>query len=148
MPDAATFAAKPDISLAQIRHALASGIPMGFILTDVGYGDETSFRDGITELRLLYAVGIRPATTGWAPVAPSSTGCGEGIGNGIAAYGFLMAERFSQDRAKKTPLDQKRLPSPKLTSLAAAGRTNVTCLTRLRRCDRRQASAVSMLLGG
>jgi SRSO17 transposase len=67
VPDDATFATKPEIALAQIRHALASGIPMGVVLADAGYGDETGFRDGITALGLLYAVGIRPATTVWAP---------------------------------------------------------------------------------
>jgi len=34
---------------------------------DAGYGDETAFREGITELGLLYAVGIRPGTSVWAP---------------------------------------------------------------------------------
>lgn len=29
------------------------------------YGDETAFRDGITVLGLLYAVGVRPGTTVW-----------------------------------------------------------------------------------
>ena len=44
---------------------------MGVVLTDAGYGDDTDFRDGLTELGLLYSVGIRPATTVWAPgVAP------------------------------------------------------------------------------
>jgi SRSO17 transposase len=40
---------------------------MGVVLADAGYGDETAFRDGITELGMPYAVGIRPATTVWAP---------------------------------------------------------------------------------
>jgi SRSO17 transposase len=37
------------------------------VLADAGYGDETAFRHGITELGLLYAAGIRPGTTVWAP---------------------------------------------------------------------------------
>ncbi len=40
---------------------------MGVVLADAGYGDEIAFRDGITELGMIYAVGIRPATTVWAP---------------------------------------------------------------------------------
>jgi SRSO17 transposase len=40
----------------------------------------------------------------------------------IAAYAFLVTERLRQDSSKKTALDQKRLPYPKVTSLAAAGR--------------------------
>ena len=37
------------------------------MLADAGYGDETAFRDGITALGMLYAAGIRPGTTVWAP---------------------------------------------------------------------------------
>lgn len=67
VPDDVRFATKPEIALEQIRQALASGVPMGVVLADAGYGDETHFRDGITELGMLYAQGIRPATTVWAP---------------------------------------------------------------------------------
>ena len=67
VPDGVTFATKPEIALAQMHEALASGVPMGVVLADAGYGDETAFRDGITELGMLYAVGIRPGTTVWAP---------------------------------------------------------------------------------
>ena len=62
-----TFATKPEIALAQIRQAIDQGVPMGVVLADAGYGDETAFRDGITALGMLYAVGIRPGTTVWAP---------------------------------------------------------------------------------
>jgi SRSO17 transposase len=61
------FATKPEIALAQIRQALAQGVPMGVVLADAAYGDETAFRDGITAMGLPYAVGIRPGTTVWAP---------------------------------------------------------------------------------
>jgi len=67
VPENVAFATKPEIALAQLREAIASGVPTGVVLADAGYGDETAFRDGITELGLLYAVGIRPATTVWAP---------------------------------------------------------------------------------
>ena len=40
--------------------------PLGVVLADAGYGDETAFRGGITGLGILYATGIRPATTVWA----------------------------------------------------------------------------------
>jgi SRSO17 transposase len=66
VPDDIVFATKPDIALAQMRQAIAAGVPMGVVLADAGYGDETAFRDGITELGMLYAVGIRPGTTVWA----------------------------------------------------------------------------------
>ena len=65
-PETQAFATKPEIALAQMRQAVAAGVPMGVVLADAGYGNETAFRDGITALGLLYAVGIRPATTVWA----------------------------------------------------------------------------------
>lgn len=67
VPADIAFATKPEIALAQMRQAIAAGVPMGIVLADAGYGDETAFRDGITQLGLRYAVGIRPATTVWAP---------------------------------------------------------------------------------
>lgn len=67
VPEEIAFATKPEIALEQLRGALKSGTPPGVVLADAGYGDDTSFRDGITELGMLYAVGIRPATTVWAP---------------------------------------------------------------------------------
>lgn len=67
VPAEVTFKTKPDLALAQIREAIAAGVPKGVVLADAGYGDETAFRDGITELGMLYSVGIRPATTVWAP---------------------------------------------------------------------------------
>lgn len=67
VPQDKTFVSKPDIALGQMRQAIADGVRRGVVLADAGYGDETAFRDGITELGMLYAVGIRPATTVWAP---------------------------------------------------------------------------------
>lgn len=67
VPEEIAFATKPAIALEQMREALASGTQPGVVLADAGYGDDTSFRDGITELGMLYVVGIRPATTVWAP---------------------------------------------------------------------------------
>jgi len=67
VPEDVTFATKPEIALAQIRQAIGQGVPMGVVLADAGYGDETAFRNGITALGMLYAVGIRPGTTVWAP---------------------------------------------------------------------------------
>jgi SRSO17 transposase len=67
VPRTQAFATKPEIALTQIRQAIDRGVPMGVVLADAGYGDETAFRDGITALGMLYAVGIRPGTTVWAP---------------------------------------------------------------------------------
>ena len=82
VPADMAFATKPEIALVQMRQAIAAGVPMGVVLADAGYGDETAFRDGITEMGMLYAVGIRPATTVWAPGAaplPPKAWSGRGI---------------------------------------------------------------------
>lgn len=67
VPDGQVFATKPQIALEQLRAAVDDGVPPGVVLADAGYGDETAFRDGMTEMGLLYSVGIRPGTTAWAP---------------------------------------------------------------------------------
>ena len=67
VPKYIAFATKPEIALTQIHQAIDQGVPMGVVLADAGYGDETAFRDGITAWGMLYAVGIRPGTTVWAP---------------------------------------------------------------------------------
>jgi hypothetical protein len=53
----------------------------------------------------------------------------------IAAYAFLVTERLRQDSSKKTALDQKRLPYPKLHPSRQPDGYSATCLTRFRRCD-------------
>ncbi|MFV8668312.1 IS701-like element ISRso17 family transposase, partial [Ralstonia pseudosolanacearum] len=67
VPDDIVFATKPEIALAQVREAIAAGVPAGVVLADAAYGDETGFRENLTELGLLYAVGIRSTTTVWPP---------------------------------------------------------------------------------
>lgn len=67
VPQEIAFVTKPDMALEQIRQAVAAGIRPGVVLADAAYGDETAFRAGLTELGLLYAVGIRPGTSVWAP---------------------------------------------------------------------------------
>src|SRR5215470_6972350 len=37
------------------------------VLADAGYGNDTAFRDGITELGLLYAVGVQSSVSVWLP---------------------------------------------------------------------------------
>jgi SRSO17 transposase len=67
VPAEVTFATKPQISLQQIRQAKQAGVPGDVVAADAGYGDDTGYRDGITELGLLYVVGIKPQTSVWAP---------------------------------------------------------------------------------
>jgi SRSO17 transposase len=67
VPEAMPFATKPEIALSLIRNALEKGVPLGTVLTDAGYGNDTSFRDGLTCLGMPYVVGIQPKTGVWGP---------------------------------------------------------------------------------
>jgi SRSO17 transposase len=71
VPDDVTFQTKPDIALTQIRAALEAGVPPAVVLADAGYGVDTDFRDGLTDLGLRYVVGIQSSASLWPPgVAP------------------------------------------------------------------------------
>jgi SRSO17 transposase len=63
IPDDIVFQTKPQIALDQLRAAVGAEIDTGFVLADAGYGNDTDFRDGITQLGLLHAVGIQSPTT-------------------------------------------------------------------------------------
>jgi SRSO17 transposase len=65
IPEEITFQTKPAIALAQIRQAVEQGIPLAPVLADSAYGNETRFREGITELGLRYAVGVHENMTVW-----------------------------------------------------------------------------------
>ena len=67
VPADTAFATKPQISLTQISQAKQAGLPGDVVAADAGYGDDTDYRQGITELGLRYVVGIKPLTTVWAP---------------------------------------------------------------------------------
>jgi SRSO17 transposase len=67
VPDTITFETKTAIALGQLRQALAAGVPVGILLGDAGYGDETAFRVGVADLGLRYVLGVRSGTTVWAP---------------------------------------------------------------------------------
>jgi SRSO17 transposase len=67
VPDEIGFQTKPAIALEQMRRALEQGVPAAPLLTDSAYGNDTRFREGVTELGLLYAVGVRETTTVWRP---------------------------------------------------------------------------------
>jgi SRSO17 transposase len=49
--------------LDQLRAVHAAGIEAEMGLADAGYGTDTDFRDGITEIGLPYTVGIKSSTT-------------------------------------------------------------------------------------
>ena len=67
VPEEINFQTKPEISLEQIRAALDRGIPKAPVLGDAGYGNDTKFRDGISDLDLLYILGIQSSVSVWPP---------------------------------------------------------------------------------
>ena len=67
VPNDVVFSTKPQIALDQIRTAIVAGVPGAPVLADAGYGVDTDFRDGISELGLHYVVGIQSSTTIWPP---------------------------------------------------------------------------------
>mgnify|MGYP000868863792 CR=1 FL=1 len=81
VPDDIEFQTKPKIALDQIARAIADGVPKGIALADAGYGNDTAFRTGLTQLGLDYAVGVQGSTAVWAPGTaplPKKTWSGKG----------------------------------------------------------------------
>jgi SRSO17 transposase len=60
VPESITFELKGNIALAQIDAALADGVRFGIVLADAGYGSSASFRAGLTQRGLQWAVGVQP----------------------------------------------------------------------------------------
>ncbi|HEV2715187.1 MAG TPA: IS701 family transposase [Terriglobales bacterium] len=67
VPPEIRFQTKPEIALQQLRAAVDRELPHAPVLADAAYGNDTRFRDGITDLGLLYAVGIQSSVSAWAP---------------------------------------------------------------------------------
>ena len=67
VPEEVSFETKTAIALGQLRQALADGVPMGIVLGDPAYGDETAFRVGVAALGLRYVLGVRSGTSVWPP---------------------------------------------------------------------------------
>jgi SRSO17 transposase len=67
VPENVIFRTKPEIALAQIRAALEAGVSRSVVLADAGYGNDTSFRTGLTEIGLTYVVGVQSSIRLWSP---------------------------------------------------------------------------------
>jgi SRSO17 transposase len=65
VPSEIRFQTKPEIALQQMRTAVDREIPRGPVLADAAYGNDTKFRGGITELGLLYVLGIQSSVSVW-----------------------------------------------------------------------------------
>jgi SRSO17 transposase len=67
VPEEVEFQTKPEIALDQICAAVAANMDHGVVLADAAYGINTEFRHGVTELGLLYVVGVQSSMTVWEP---------------------------------------------------------------------------------
>src|SRR6516165_5070110 len=67
IPPEISFQTKPEIAFEQIRAGVDRKLPQAPVLTDAAYGNDTAFREGITALGLLYAVGIQSSASVWPP---------------------------------------------------------------------------------
>jgi SRSO17 transposase len=65
VPTQVKFQTKPEIALDQLRAAKAAGVPIGCVLADAGYGNETAWREALSTMELEYCVGIQSVTTVW-----------------------------------------------------------------------------------
>jgi SRSO17 transposase len=74
VPQNLKFQTKPQIALEQICAAKAAGVPIGIVLADAGYGNETAWREALEGMELEYCVGVQSVTTVWVagtgPVSP------------------------------------------------------------------------------
>jgi len=67
VPEEVVFATKPQIALGQIEAALGAGVAPGVVLADAAYGNDSGFRDQLTDWKLSYVVGVQSSTTVWPP---------------------------------------------------------------------------------
>ena len=67
VPDEVRFATKTEIALSQLRTLLAQGAPRHCVLADAGYGVDNGFRQALSDMGLLYAVGVTSAVAVWPP---------------------------------------------------------------------------------
>jgi SRSO17 transposase len=67
VPEDLRFSTKTQIALGQLRDLLAEGAPRHCVLADAGYGLDTAFRQALSDLGLLYAVGVTSAVVVWPP---------------------------------------------------------------------------------
>lgn len=67
VPDEVRFATKTQIALGQLRTLLDEGAPRHCVLADAGYGVDNAFRQSLSDMGLLYAVGVTSAIVVWPP---------------------------------------------------------------------------------
>ncbi len=81
IPQEIRFTTKPVIALQQIRKAVEENVTTAPVLTDAAYGNDSQFREELTELGLEYVVGVQKSTTVWrAGKAPLPAKRWKGVG--------------------------------------------------------------------
>jgi len=65
IPMTATFKTKPELALEMLRRARDSKVPGSIVLADAAYGGSSAFRNGVRELGLDFAVGIKKSSRVW-----------------------------------------------------------------------------------
>ena len=66
IPQEITLATKPAIALRQIQKAVEEEVTVAPVLADAAYGNDSRFREGLSELGLEYIVGVQKSTTVWS----------------------------------------------------------------------------------
>ena len=96
VPQDLAFATKPAIALAQIERLMEQGAPKHSVLADAGYGVDTAFREGLSNLGLSYVVGVTGQVTVWPPghePLPPAAYSGRGV--------VPMRLRLGQDKQQR-----------------------------------------------
>lgn len=142
VPTEIAFETKPQIALSQIRQAIADGVPKGIVLADAGYGNDTAFRDALTEMGLSYIVGVQSTIAVWAPgTAPLPAQPWSGRGRKTK----LSASRRRR-QTNKSQRSRRGSPAQGLEDRTLARRDQGP--SRLTLCRRAGATIASRLFGG
>lgn len=67
VPKEVKFLTKHQIALEQLRAAKEAEVPVGIVVADAGYGNDTRWREELSKMELEYCVGVQSSTTVWAP---------------------------------------------------------------------------------
>src|SRR3954465_8017089 len=117
VPEAINFETKTVIALGQLRQALAAGVPVGIVLGDAAYGDETDFRVGVADLGLRYGLGVCAGTSVWAPGTgplpppdPAAARGGEPAGDAQGAGAQPAGARLAQGHLARGQPGEAGLP--------------------------------------
>lgn len=65
VPEEIRFQTKPEIAIHELETLISENIPRGVVLADAAYGNDSDFREHLTVLGLVYAVGVQSTTTVW-----------------------------------------------------------------------------------